>query len=175
MPYAYVPGVRLSDFPLCILTSKSTASAAEAFTNIMKHLRDNTLIVGETTAGAENPVEHLHLFDDDVLRIPCWKKVYSYDGAIDGVNAIHHPVVVPEGILQSYGGKYGNRRIFYQDGTLYYQYKGRTKRKMCAISNEYFTVEGYDFFRVKFHVGNGNVSTMAEIYDDGTISKLIKE
>jgi hypothetical protein len=79
IPYAYVPGKRLADIPICILTSGSTASAAEAFTNIMKHLRKNTLIVGETTAGAENPVERLFLFDEYVLRIPCWQKVYSYD------------------------------------------------------------------------------------------------
>lgn len=221
MPYPYVPGKRLADIPVWILTSRSTASAAEAFTNMMKHLRKNTVIVGEITAGAENPVEVLYLFDEYVLRIPCWQKVYSYDKngwegrgikpdievdsekaldvahlklllklkaestdetiqskyqwAIDGLNAIDNPITVTEEILQSYGGKYGNRVIYYEDKTLYYQYKRRTKRKMFAISNEYFLVEGYDFFRVKFMKEKDEVNGINEIYDDGTTTKLTKE
>lgn len=221
MPYPYVPGKRLTGIPICILTSGATASAAEGFTNIMKHLIENTIIVGETTAGAENPIERLFLFDDYVLRIPCWQKIYSYDKdgwegtgikpdieveseevlnvahinillklkdentdeiikmkyqwAIDGLNAVQHPVTVPEDILQSYSGKYGSRNIYYQDKVLYYQYKGRTKRKMFAISNEYFLVQGYDFFRVKFIKEKDAVRGISEIFDDGTVVELAKE
>jgi hypothetical protein len=79
MPHTYVPGKKLTNIPICILISRSTASAAEAVANIMKHFSKNTTLVGETTAGAENPVEHLLLFDDYILRIPCWQKIYSYD------------------------------------------------------------------------------------------------
>jgi len=221
MPYPYVPGKKFADLPIYILTSRSTASAAEAFTNIMKHMSKNTTIVGETTAGAENPVERLFLFDEYVLRIPCWQKIYSYDEigwegtgikpnievesekalnvahmelllklkkentdetikkkyqwAIDGLNAVYYPVTVPKKILKSYTGKYGNRNIYYEDKTLYYQYKGRTKRRMFAISNESFLVEGYDFFRVEFIKEKDEVRGISEIYDDGTITKLTRE
>ena len=33
------------------------ASAAEAFVSIVKHLTDSVVVVGQRTAGAENPVE----------------------------------------------------------------------------------------------------------------------
>ena len=220
-PYVYLPGKKLTDIPLVILTSNSTASAAEAFTNIMKHFSKHASVIGETTAGAENPVDDVILFGDYILRIPTWKKIYSYDKSgwegkgikpdieiesekalnyshkfllhklldatdeetikvkyqwyIDGVNAFNNPVRVSENVLQSYGGKYGNRIITYENGSLFYQYKGRTRRKMSAISNKYFIIEGYDFFRVKFVIDDNGVTGLNEIYDDGNVTRLIKE
>ncbi len=221
VPSLYVPGKKLTDIPIVILTSKSTASAAEAFTNIMRFFSKNISIIGETTAGAENPVEHIILFGGYILRIPTWQKIYSYDKSgwegvgikpnievksdsalkiahinllhqlkketsdetiknkyqwyIDGINALNNPISVPGNILQAYNGTYGNRNIYYESDGLYYQYKGRTKRKMFAISNEYFLIEGYDFFRVRFIKNKNKVIGLNEIYDDGNITKLSKE
>lgn len=52
---AYVPGIRIPDTPLYILTSGRTFSAAEEFTFDMKNLERAT-IVGETTGGGGNTV-----------------------------------------------------------------------------------------------------------------------
>jgi hypothetical protein len=221
VPSMYVPGKKLTNIPVIILTSRSTASAAEAFTNIMKHFSKNTLVVGKTTAGAENPVDHIVLFGGYILRIPTWQKMYSYDKSgwegvgvkpdieaesdtalnfahmyllhklkeestdesvknkyqwyIEGLNALNNPVLIAENILQSYSGIYGNRKISYENNELYYQYKGRTKRKMFAISNEYFLIEGNDFVRVKFITYNDKVTGLNEIYDEGNITELKKE
>lgn len=221
VPSIYVPGKKLTDISVIILTSKSTASAAEAFTNIMKHFSKNTFVIGETTAGAENPVDHIVLFGGYILRIPTWQKIYSYDNSgwegtgvkpnievesdtafnyahmyllhklkeettdaavknkyqwyIEGINALNNPISLSENIMQSYSGKYGNRKISYENNNLYYQYKGRTKRKMIAISKEYFLIEGYDFFRLKFITDNNKVIGLNEVYDDGNITKLTKE
>lgn len=221
VPSVYVPGKKLTNIPIIILTSKSTASAAEAFTNIMKHFSKNTLVVGETTAGAENPVDHIVLFGGYLLRIPTWQKIYSYDNSawegaglkpdikaepdtalnfahmyllhklkeettdetiknryqwyIEGINALNNPISISGNIMQSYSGIYGNRNIAYENNNLYYQYKGRTKRKMFVISNEYFLIEGLDFLRVKFIKENNKVTGLNEVYDDGNITKLTKE
>jgi hypothetical protein len=217
----YVPGKKRADIPLYILTSKSTASAAEAFAHRMKHLNDNAVLVGEKTAGAENPVDFLAISNKFVLKIPCWRKIYSstesnwegvgvkpdievkedkalqvahmqalkklaeaaadentkmrYRWAYDGVNARNNPVSVAKNILQSYAGKYRNRTISYENGKLYYQYRGRSKRKMVPISESYFIVENYDFFRVRFRKEKGVVVGFEEILTDGRIIKNYKE
>jgi len=72
---AFVPGNNLTDIPVYILISPSTASAAEAFTSIVKHLNESVVIVGQCSAGAENPVEFIALDHEFILKIPCYKKI----------------------------------------------------------------------------------------------------
>lgn len=52
---AWVPGTRLPDVPVFVLTSRRTFSAAEEFTYNLKNLKRAT-IVGETTGGGAHPV-----------------------------------------------------------------------------------------------------------------------
>ena len=52
---AYVPGKRMYEMPLYILTSNFTGSAAEEFTYDLKNLKRAT-IIGETTGGAAHTV-----------------------------------------------------------------------------------------------------------------------
>jgi len=78
---SYVPGEKLTEIPLYILISSFTASAAEGFANIMNHLNDKTTLVGEKTGGAENPAERVVICNEFILRIPCWKRIYSATGS----------------------------------------------------------------------------------------------
>ncbi|MCP4581173.1 MAG: S41 family peptidase [candidate division Zixibacteria bacterium] len=55
--YAYVPGKKLTDVELYILTSGHTASGAEAFAYSLKS-RNRATVVGESTAGAAHWVEY---------------------------------------------------------------------------------------------------------------------
>lgn len=81
-----VPGKLLSDIPLYILTSGCTASAAEAFANIMKHLSDKTTLVGENTSGAEHPADRVVICDEFILKIPCFRRIYSaFNSSWEGV------------------------------------------------------------------------------------------
>ena len=54
--HAYVPGPRLPDVPVYVLTSNHTFSGAEEFSYNLKNLKRGT-IVGETTGGGAHPVE----------------------------------------------------------------------------------------------------------------------
>ncbi|MGE5621019.1 MAG: S41 family peptidase [archaeon] len=218
---AYVPGKKLINIPVVILTSKSTASAAEAFANIMRHFSKNTSVIGETTAGAENPVSDILLYGEYILRIPTWQKTYSYDMTgwegsgikpdietdsdssltvahtyllqklkdetknaiikskyqwyIEGITALCNSISIPGDLMQAYSGKYGNRNIYFENGRLYYQYKGRKKRRMHAISNDYFLIEGNDQFRIKFIKSNLIVTGLNVVYYDGNIVDFKKE
>ncbi|HEY4562003.1 MAG TPA: S41 family peptidase [Thermoanaerobaculia bacterium] len=53
---AWVPGTRLPDVPVFVLTSNRTFSAAEEFTYNLKNMKRAT-IVGETTGGGAHPVD----------------------------------------------------------------------------------------------------------------------
>jgi hypothetical protein len=55
--YAYVPGEKMIDADLYILSGQSTASGAEAFTYSMKHHK-RARVIGETTAGAAHWAEY---------------------------------------------------------------------------------------------------------------------
>lgn len=65
----YVPGKRMSDVDLYVLTSNRTFSAAEDFSYGMKCLKRAT-IIGETTGGGAHPIDFFSILDLLVLRLP---------------------------------------------------------------------------------------------------------
>ena len=101
------------------------------------------------------------------------KKRYRW--IIDGLDARRNPVEVNELILKSYSGKYGNRTVFYENGELYYQYGDRSKIKMIAMSENYFIVEIYDYFRVRFIKENNFVIGFEQVYYDGRVKTYHRE
>ncbi|MFC1853338.1 S41 family peptidase [candidate division CSSED10-310 bacterium] len=71
---AYVPGKRMFDVDLFILTSKNTGSGAEEFTYNMKNLKRAT-IIGETTHGSAHPVESVVIQDFFVMNLPTGRPI----------------------------------------------------------------------------------------------------
>jgi hypothetical protein len=65
----YVPGNRLPDKRVFVLTSKSTFSGAEEFTYNLKNLKRAT-IVGETTGGGAHPVDGHRIDDHFMIGVP---------------------------------------------------------------------------------------------------------
>jgi hypothetical protein len=212
---AYVPGKRFTDIPVYVLISRGTASAAEAFASKIKQINSHAVLVGETSAGAENPIGSVVIGDDFVLSIPSWRSIYrkydaswegigvspdieteveealgvahidalrklyeaavekevkdKYEWALDGVRAIYEPVSLPENVLEAFAGNYGTRDVSLENGVLYYQYKKRTKRRMLPVREDYFVVEDYDFFRVRFTIEKGKIASLEEIFTDGSV------
>jgi retinol-binding protein 3 len=76
----WVPGPRLSEAPLYVLTSKRTFSAAEEFTYDLQSLKRAT-IVGETTGGGAHPEEeHLVAGYPVVMSLPFGRAVNPITG-----------------------------------------------------------------------------------------------
>jgi retinol-binding protein 3 len=65
----YVPGKRLNDTPVFVLTSNRTFSGAEEFSYNLKNLKRAT-IVGETTGGGAHPVAGHRIDDHFVIGVP---------------------------------------------------------------------------------------------------------
>jgi hypothetical protein len=65
----YIPGKRIPEKPIYILTSSSTFSAGEAFAFVLQSLHRAT-IIGEVTGGGANVGDLLKLNDHFVLNLP---------------------------------------------------------------------------------------------------------
>lgn len=64
----YVPGRRMPDIDLYILTSSRTFSAAEAFAYTLKHLK-RAVVIGENTKGGAHPVDVLIVKGDILTQV----------------------------------------------------------------------------------------------------------
>jgi len=70
----YVPGKRLGDKPVFVLTSKRTFSGAEEFTYNLKNLKRAT-IIGQTTGGGAHAVSVHRIENHFTIRVPCARAV----------------------------------------------------------------------------------------------------
>ena len=70
----YIPGERMLETDLYILTSSRTFSGAEEFTYNLKNMKRAT-IVGETTGGGAHPVAAHIINDNFMVRVPFGKAV----------------------------------------------------------------------------------------------------
>jgi len=72
-----------------------------------------------------------------------------------------------EKTLQSYAGVYGDRKVTYENGALYYQRTG-PKYKLVPMTTTLFAAEGLEYFRVEFIVKDGLAVELLGLFDDGT-------
>ncbi len=93
----YVPGQRMPDIPIYILTSRGTGSAAEEFAYALKHL-DRAVIIGDTTAGAAHTT-HRHMYPELNIEIhmPDSRTINPKTGKDwEGIGVVPHISVSPE-------------------------------------------------------------------------------
>lgn len=70
----YVPGRRMPDVDVYVLTSPRTFSAAEEFTYNLKNMK-RAVIVGETTGGGAHPVDRKIINDNFGISVPAGKAI----------------------------------------------------------------------------------------------------
>lgn len=76
---SWVPGKRMPDVPVFVLTSSRTFSAAEGFTYVLKSLERAT-VVGERTAGGAHPVKVVPLGEGLAVSIPFARAINPITG-----------------------------------------------------------------------------------------------
>jgi retinol-binding protein 3 len=94
---------------------------------------------------------------------------FTYQWAIDGLDAALQPVKISEKLLKSYTGVYEVRTITLENGNLYYQREGRDKLKMIPITDDYFGFKEIDYFRLKVVIKDGKAIRLEGHYNDGRI------
>jgi hypothetical protein len=210
--WAYVPGPRMYDVDLYVLTSGFTGSGAEELAYNLRNLERATL-VGESTGGAAHPVKSVVVQDDFVMHLPEGRPVNPVSGtnwegvgvkphievpadqafdrayllalekrlpevadegqrfpiawAADGLRARLEPVQIDPAELSRYAGTYGERRIWLEDGELFYRRSGPAYR-LIPLKEGFFALEGLDRFRAEFVLDeNGRAVELIGHYDNG--------
>jgi retinol-binding protein 3 len=92
---AWVPGTRMPDVPVFVLTNGRTFSAAEEFTYNLKNLKRATL-VGETTGGGAHPVDLYRVKGYPVaVRLPFGRAINPISGTNWEGTGVEPDVKVP--------------------------------------------------------------------------------
>jgi hypothetical protein len=92
------------------------------------------------------------------------------------VKAALAPVTLTNGLKEEYAGVYGIRTIFIEDGHLMFQRGNGPKRKLFALSENTFEVEGVDNYRLRFvRNAEGKVDKMVGSTNYNVTNEFIRE
>lgn len=95
---------------------------------------------------------------------------------IESLNAVLNASDVSSEILNSYAGTYGDRKVYFENGRLYYQRGTRQIFELTPMSDDTFMLKEIPFFRLKFEKdSSGRVASVTGIYDNGTTDNTPKD
>ncbi|MBU8921157.1 MAG: S41 family peptidase [Bacteroidales bacterium] len=212
----FVPGQRIIDQPVYILTSKNTFSAAEEFTFDLRNL-ERAIVVGDTTGGGGHTVQG-YTFDFDTYRIGIrvpygraynplnnegWEGVgviphipvpadqaldaaYAdalakqiadepnerarvlYEWALQDLEGRLNPMEITRKQMKKYTGSFGPRKIFVENGKLWYQRENGPRHRLLPLGEDLFRVGDLDYFRLTFECDKkGKAQKVIGLYDNG--------
>ena len=99
--FPYVPGKRLPDVPVYVLTSSATGSGAEEFVYDLKNM-DRATLIGETTVGAAHPVTMEVIQEKFYVRLPYGRPINPITNKNwEGVGVSPHISVPQEKALET--------------------------------------------------------------------------
>jgi hypothetical protein len=90
----------------------------------------------------------------------------GYEWILAGEKARQDPPHVDEGTLKTYAGIYGERKVTFENGALFYERTG-PKYRLLPMSGTLFALDGLDYFRMEFVVKDGRAVEIIGIYDNG--------
>lgn len=212
---AFVPGKKIPQAEVFVLTSSFTFSGGEEFSYNLKNLKRGT-IIGKTTGGGAHPTnEHLFASLNIQMSVPYGRAINPITGTnwegvgvapdveVDPAKALDvghmmalqaiaektkdlqkkerlqwaaetlaariNPVVMDENALRQFEGQYGPRKVWVENGALYYQRESNPQNQLIPLGNDKFMLKGVDYFRAQFLRGeDGAVTSFVGKYDNGT-------
>lgn len=90
----------------------------------------------------------------------------EYDWILTALKAKANPPHLDLNVLKTYAGVYGERKVTFEDGVLYYQRIG-PKYKLIPLTATLFAPEGLENFRLEFVLRDGRAVEVAGLYIDG--------
>jgi retinol-binding protein 3 len=94
-----------------------------------------------------------------------------YEWELFSVKATKEPVQLTEETLKSYVGEYGEKKIVFENGELYFFPFPNNKVKLKALTKEVFELTGIGNVRLKILFENNVVTGIAEVFNNGSVEK----
>jgi len=91
----------------------------------------------------------------------------QFEWILTSERAKQNPPRLDAKTLKSYAGVYGERKITFENGQLFYQRTG-PKYRLVPLTPTLFALDGLDSFRVEFVVKGGQAGELVGLYDDGS-------
>ncbi|MFH1843423.1 MAG: hypothetical protein ABIF77_09460, partial [bacterium] len=99
-----------------------------------------------------------------------------YQWGIAELEAKLHPLVLSERELKRYAGSFGPRRVYFEEGKLWYQREDRPPYELAPIGEDLFSVGDLDNFRLGFGLDEeGKIVKVVGNYDDGRTDENMKD
>jgi len=94
------------------------------------------------------------------------EKKAEYDWILAGIQARQNPPRLDPKVLKTYVGLYGERKVTFENGSLFYQRTG-PKYRLMPLTATLFALDGLDSFRIEFVVKDGRAVELTGLYDNG--------
>jgi len=91
--------------------------------------------------------------------------------ALAGLQAASSPVMLSASDMETYAGEYGQRRVWIEDGTLYYARGQNGAMRMIPMGEDLFMFEELDWFRLSFEVTDGKSEAVVGNYNGGRVDR----
>ena len=90
----------------------------------------------------------------------------EFEWILAGEKAKQNPPRIDPKVLKTYAGEYGERKVTFENGTLFYQRTGPEYR-LVPLTATLFALDGLDNFRIEFVVKDGKAVELTGLYDNG--------
>jgi hypothetical protein len=95
--------------------------------------------------------------------------------ALVGVEAQLKPVTLSAADLQALAGNYGTRHVTQENGALYLQIEGLSRRKLVPMTADTFSLDGADAPRLRFTASEKGGRKLTELYPDGRQNEVARQ
>jgi hypothetical protein len=94
------------------------------------------------------------------------EKKAEYGWILAGIQARQNPPRLDPMVLKTYAGVYGERKVTFENGQLFYQRTG-PKYRLMPLTATLFALDGLDSFRIEFVIKDGRAVELTGLYDNG--------
>lgn len=93
----------------------------------------------------------------------------------ESLSATLNEIEIDNALMTEYSGNYGERKIYFENGKLFYQRNGRQKFELTPMSEDTFMFKDLDYFRIRFvKDASGKVTELVGMYDNGNTDRSEK-